>query len=168
MPLVCGWVVIDSHRRAKAGAAVGAAREHHVCAVAIAGRPDTAQHVNVIIRRSARTIHCHENLRCQSSWIYIPADPDAPQIHLSDLFKGWRLIAKLRVTGTDAPKSDINQILSANEQIAVGIYVSRSMYHPMGNVDRGLPGHAPVCGTAEFAGAARIVDRPVLVMKPVI
>ena len=167
MPLVGGSIAINANGGAEARAAVSAAREHHVCAGAVAWRSNTAQHVNVVVRRAAGTVHCHENLRCQSSWIYIPAGTHTPQIHLSDLFKGWRLIAKLRVTGADAPKSDINQILSADEQIAVGIHVSRSMYHSMGNVDRRLPVHAAVCGTTKFAGGARKVGRPELVMKPV-
>ena len=167
MPFVGGSVVIDTNRRGEAGAAVGAARNHYIGAIAVAGRADTAQHVNVVVCGTAGTVHCHENLRGQSSWIYIATDPHTPQIHLSDLFKGWRLIAKLRVTGADAPKSDVNQILSADEQIAVGIHVSRPMYHPMRNVDWSLPGHAAVCGTTKFARAARIVARPVLVMKPV-
>lgn len=167
MPLVCGGIVIDSHRRAKARAAIGAAREHHVCAGGVAWRPNTAQHVNVVVRGSARTVHCQEYLRCQSSWIYIPADSLAAKIDLSDLFKGWRLITKLRVTGANAPKGDIEQILAADEQIAIGIHVKRSMHETVGNVDRNLPGHAAVCGTAKFAGGARKEVRPKLVLKPV-
>ena len=167
MPFVCGGIVIDSHRRAKARAAIRAARDHHVCAVGVAWRPNTAQHVNVIVRGSTRTVHCQKYLRCQPSWIHIPADPYAAQIDLSDLFKDWRLITKLRVTGADAPKGDIDQIFSADEQIAVGIHVSRSMNDTMGNIDRALPGHAAVGGTAKFAGRARKEVRPKLVLKPV-
>ena len=101
------------------------------------------------------------------SWIHIPADPHATEIDLSHLFKDWRLITNLRVTGANAPKSIIEQILSADEQIAVGIHVRRSMNDPMGNIDRTLPGHATVCGTAKFAGRARKEVRPKLVVKPV-
>src|SRR6266403_1586284 len=160
MPFVGGSIVVDANGGAEAGAVIGAPRNHYIGASAVAGRTHTAQHVNVVVCGAAGTVHCHENLRCQSSWIYIPTDPHTPQIHLSDLLKGWRLIAKLRVTGADAPKSDIDQILSSDEQITVGIHVSRSMYHPMGNVDRSLPRHAAVCGTAEFTGGARKVGRP--------
>ena len=167
MPFVCGGIVIDSHRRAKARAAIRAAREHHVCAVGVAGRPNTAQHVNVVVRGSTRTVHCQKYLRCQPRWIYIPADPHAAQIDLSNLFKEWRLITKLRVTGANAPKGDIDQILSADEQIAVGIHVRCSMNDTMGNIDRPLPGHAAVCGTTKFAGRARIELRPKLVVIPV-
>ena len=104
MPLVCGWVVIDSHRRAKAGAAVGTVREHHVCAVVVAWGPDTAQHVNVVVGGSARTVHCQEYLRCQPSWIYVPANPHATKIDLSDLLKDRRLTTELRVTRANTPK----------------------------------------------------------------
>ena len=41
------------------------------------------------------------------------------------------------------------------------------MYDPMGNIDRALPGHAAVCGTAELAGRAGKVGGPKLVLKPV-
>jgi hypothetical protein len=167
MPFVCGGIVVDSHRRAKARAAIRAAREHDVCAVAIAWRPNTAQHVNVVIRGSTRTVYCQKYLRCQPSWIYIPADPHASQIDLSDLFEDWRLITYLRVTGANAPKLGTDQILSADEQIAVGIHISGSMDDPMRNINRALPGHAAVCGTAKFAGGARKVGRPKLVLKPV-
>jgi hypothetical protein len=167
VPLVCGGIVINSHWRAKACAAISAAREHHVCSVAVGWRSNTAQHVNVVVRGSARTVHCQKYLRCQSSWIHIPADPHATQINLSDLFEDWRLITKLRVTGADAPKGDIEQVLSADEQLAVGIHIRRSVYHSMGNVDGRLPRHAAVCGTAKFAGRARKEVCPKLVVKPV-
>jgi hypothetical protein len=152
MPFVCGGIVIDSHRRAKARAAIRAARDHHVCAVAVGWRPNATQHVNVIIRGSTRTVRCQKYLRCQTVWIHIPADPHATEIDLSHLFKDWRLITNLRVTGANAPKSIIEQILSADEQIAVGIHVRGSMYDAMGNIDRTLPGHTTVRGTAKFAG----------------
>jgi len=166
MPFVCGRIVIDFHRRAKARAAIGAARDHHVCAVAVAWRPNTAQHVNIVIRRSAGTVHGHEYLRCQSSRIYIPAGSHATQINLSDLFEDWRLTTNLRVTGANAPKLGTDQILSTDEQIAVGIDVSGSMYDTMGNIDRTLPAHAAICGAAKFAGRAGKGLRPKLVLKP--
>ena len=167
MPFVCSGIVIDFHWRAKARAAIRAAREHHVCTVAIAWRPNTAQHVNIVVRRSTRTVHCHEYLRCQPSRIYIPADPHAAQIDLSDLFEDWRLSTYLRITGANAPKLGTDQILSADEQIAVCIHISGSMDDPMRNIDWALPGHATVRGTAKFARRARKVGRPKLVLKPV-
>ena len=92
MPFVCGRIVIDFHWRGKGRAAIRAAREHHVCAVAVAWRPNTAQHVNIVVRGSTRTVHCQKYLPCQPSRIYIPAGPHATQIDLSDLFEDWRLI----------------------------------------------------------------------------
>jgi hypothetical protein len=167
MPFVGGGVVIDFHRRAKARTAICAASDHHVCAVAVAWRPNTAQHVNVVICGSTRTIHCQEYLRCQPSRIYIPAGSHTTQIDLSDLFKDWRLIKNLRVAGANAPKLGTDQILSTDEQIAVGIHIRGSMDDAMRNIDWTLPAHAAVCGTAEFAGRAGKVGRPKLVLKPV-
>ena len=167
MPFVCGGIVVDSHRCAKASAAIRAAREHDVCAIAIVWRPNTAQHVNVVVRGAARTVHCHEYLCCEPSRIYIPARTHATQIDLSDLFEDWRLSTYLRVTGANAPELGADQILSADEQIAVCIHISGSMDDPMRNIDWALPGHAAICGTAEFAGRARKVGCPKLVVKPV-
>jgi len=167
MPFVGGGIIIDFHRRAKARAVICAAREHHVCTVAVAWRPNTAQHVNVVIRGAPRTVHCHEYLRCEPSRIYIPAGPHPTQVDLSDLFEHWRLSTYLRITGANAPKLGADQILSADEQIAVCIHISGSMDDAVRNIDWALPGHAAVCGTAEFAGRAGKVGCPKLVLKPV-
>src|SRR5262245_37201159 len=167
MPFVCGRIVIDFHWRGKGRTAICAARDHHVCAGAVAWRPNTAHHVNIVVRRSTRAVHCQKDLRCQPPRIYIPAGPDAAKIDLSDLFKCWSLTSNLRVAGANAPKLSTDQILSTNEQIAVGIHVRRSMYDPMRNIDRALPAHAAIRGTAKFAGRAGKGLRPKLVLKPV-
>ena len=39
------------------------------------------------------------------------------------------------------------------------------MNDTMGNIDRALPAHAAICGTAKFAGRAGKVGRPKLVLK---
>jgi len=167
MPFVRGRIVIDFYWGGKGRTAICAARDHHVCAVAVAWRPNTAHHVNIVVRRSTRAVHCQKDLRCQPSRIYIPASPHAPKIDLSDLLEDWRLITNLRVAGANAPKLGTDQILSTNEQIAVGIHVRRSMYNPVRNIDRALPAHATICGTAKLAGRAGKVGRPKLVLKPV-
>ena len=59
-------------------------REHHV---GVLWRLNTAQHVNVVVSRPARPVHGKEYLRGQPAWIHIPADPHAPKVNLSDLFK---------------------------------------------------------------------------------
>jgi hypothetical protein len=163
MPFVRGRIVIDFHWRAKARAAIRAASKHYVCTVAVAWRPNTAQHVNVVIRWSTRTVHCQEYLRCQSSRIYIPADPHATQVDLSNLFEDWRLIPNLRVAGAKTPKATAH---STDEQIAVRIHVRCSVNDTLWNIDRALPGHAAICGTAESAGRAREAGVPKLVLKP--
>src|SRR4029077_482948 len=88
-------------------------------------------------------------------------------IDLSDLFKDRRLTPKLRVTGANAPKLATDQILSAAEQIAIGIELSRTMNDAMGSIDRTLPGHAAIGGTAKFARRTGKVFRPKLVVKSV-
>jgi len=167
MPFVCGRIVIDSHWRGEGHTAIRAAREHHVCAVAVAWRTNTAHHVNIVVRRSTRAIYRQKDLPCQPSRIYIPAGPHPTQIDLSDLFEDWGLSTNLRISGTNAPKLRSNQVLSTNEQSASGIHIRRSMYDTMGNIDRALPAHAAICGTAKFAGRARKVGRPKLVLKSV-
>jgi hypothetical protein len=166
MPFVCGRIVIDFHWRGKGRTAIRAACDHHVCAGAVAWRPNTAHHVNIVVRRSTRAVHCQKDLPSKPSWIYISAGPHATQIDLSDLFKNWRHTRILRVTGANAPKLGSDQVLSTNEQSAIGIHVRRSMYDTMGNIDRTLPAHAAICGTAKFAGRAGKGLRPKLVLKP--
>src|SRR4051812_11817179 len=149
MPFVCGRIVVDFHWRGKGRSAIRAAREHHVCAVAVAWRPNTAHHVNIVVRRSTRAIHCQKDLACQPSRIYIPARPHPTQIDLNDLFEDWRLSTNLRVSGANAPKLGSDQVLSTNEESASGIHIRRSMYDTMRNIDRALPAHAAICGTAK-------------------
>ncbi len=105
MPFVCGRIVIDFHWRGKGRTAIRAAREHHVCAVAVAWRTNTAHHVNIVVRRSTRAIHCQKDLPCQPSRIYIPAGPHPTQIDLSDLFEDWRLSTDLRVSWSECTKT---------------------------------------------------------------
>jgi len=166
MPFVCGRIVVDFHWRAKARAAICAAREHHVCAVARARRPNTAQHVNVVIGGSTRTVHCHKYLPYQSSRVYIPVNPHATKIDLSDLFEDRYLITHLRIAGANAPKLGTHQILTADEQIAVRVHVRGSMNDTVGNIDRALPAQAAICGTAKFAGRTGKGLCPKLVLKP--
>ena len=167
MPFVCGRIVIDFHWRRKGHTAIRAAREHHVCAVAVAGWTNTAHHVNIVVRKSTRAIHCQKDLPCQPSRIYIPAGSHPTEVDLSDLFEDWGLSTNLRISGTNAPKLRSNQVLSTNEQSAISIHIRRSMYDTMGDIDRALPAHAAICGTAKFAGRARKVGRPKLVLKSV-
>jgi len=77
------------------------------------------------------------------------------------------LTTNLRVARANAPKLGTDQVLTADEQIAVRSHVSRSMNDTMWNINRALPAHAAICGTAKFAGRAGKGLRPKLVLKPV-
>ena len=58
------WIVIDPVRRAKGQASVGAAHEHHVCAIASTEWLHAGHHINIVVSRSARAIHGQECLPC--------------------------------------------------------------------------------------------------------
>jgi len=69
VPLVrVDGIIVDPLRRAKARAAVGAAREHHVGPVS-AGRSHAGYHVNVVISGAAGAINRQEDLPTKSAWI---------------------------------------------------------------------------------------------------
>ena len=70
MPLaVIDRIVIDPVRSAEGLSAVGAADKHDVAAGGEAGRLHARQHVNVIVRAGAGTVHRQENLPDQSAGI---------------------------------------------------------------------------------------------------
>ena len=60
--VVIDRIVVDPLRGAEGLSAVGAAHEHHVASGGEAGRLHARQHVNIVIRAGARTIHRQENL----------------------------------------------------------------------------------------------------------
>ena len=64
--IVIDRIVVDPIRRAEGLSAVGAAHEHHVASRGEAGRLHARQHVNIVIRARAGTIHRQENLPDQS------------------------------------------------------------------------------------------------------
>jgi hypothetical protein len=64
MPLILSGIVVDPVRSAKRESAVGAAHEHHICSIAVAGRPHAGQHVDVVIRRTAGAVNPQEYLAC--------------------------------------------------------------------------------------------------------
>ena len=55
-------IVVDPLRRAEGLSAIGAADEHHVAAVSRTGGLHARQHINIVVRARARTIHREENL----------------------------------------------------------------------------------------------------------
>ena len=83
-------VVIDPMRRAKGLAAIGAASEHYVSAVASAKRYHTGKHVNVIV--CAGTIHRDERLPTKSYSIYSALNEIATKVDRDVLVESWRNI----------------------------------------------------------------------------
>lgn len=149
MPFVSGRIVIDSHRRGKCYTAIRAAREHHVSPGGVTRRLNTAQHVNIIIRGSTGTVDSQKYLPCQPGRIYIASVPHPTKIDLSDLLEYRRLVTDLCITRPQAPKRNVVEILTADKQIAIRIYIRCAMNDIMGNVDRRWPCHSTVGGTAK-------------------
>ena len=81
-------VVIDPMRRAKGLAAIGAASEHHVSAVASAKRYHTGKHVNVIV--CAGTVHRDERLPAKSYSIDATLNKIATKVDRNVLIETWR------------------------------------------------------------------------------
>jgi hypothetical protein len=125
VPLVRRGIVIDANSRAEAGAAVRAARNHHICASAVAGRTHAGQRVNVIVRRSTGTVNPQELLADESSWIYVSTNHAPTHVHGRNLVKGWRHSRVLRIGRTNAPKT-ASAIVAANEEVAVASHVKCS------------------------------------------
>ena len=91
MPLVrIDWIVVDPHRRAEAGAAIGAAREHHIGPGAEAGRLDAGKHVNIVVGGGPGAVYGQERLSTKSYSIYSALNQAAAEADRSSLIKSWR------------------------------------------------------------------------------
>jgi hypothetical protein len=156
------WIIIDSDRRAKGLAAVGAPRKHHVSAVASAERYHTGKHVNVVV--CAGTIHRHERLSAKSYPIDAALNEIATQVDNSVLVESWRDAWVLCIRRAEATK---RRASSANKQIAVVVYLKRSGIGKICRADRTLPGHSTVEGTVECAEVASEELGPKLVQESV-
>ena len=66
------------------------------------------------------------------------------------------LAADLRVAGAHAAKSCASSP-TTNEDVAVGIHIDSSVYGPIWNIDRRLPGSPAVCGALESYAAAETI-----------
>src|SRR6266487_2012978 len=167
MPLVrIHWVVIDPVRRAEADPAVGAAREHHVSSVATGLH--AGQHVNVVVGRATRPVHCQEQLPCKSSWIYRPTKNEATaKVHLSDLVKRRCHVRVLRIAGTNAPERAGEVACAADKKVAVGGHVERAPHRRIRNTEWTLPGESTICGSAKLPKAARRSGTPSVVLESV-
>src|SRR5215469_815986 len=161
MPLVMiDRVVIDPLRRAGGLPTVGATRKHHVRAIASARRHNTSHHVNVIVSRTARTVHCNECLPAEPYSIYSPLNEVATHVNLSRPVKSRCLTAVLCIAGTYTPERASS---SGKKEVAVGIDVHRPGVGRVGNINRGHPGRSAIRGTIEFSKVASKKTGPKLV-----
>lgn len=166
MPLISGRVVIDTNWGAETGTPVGAARNHHIGAIAIAGRTHAAQHVNVVVCRAPGVVHSQEYLPYEASRIDRPTNHAASHVHRRDLIKGGRLIPILGVARANAPEA-ASTVSTPNEEIAVA---SNVKCPPMGGVrqtERSLPGRPAIGGAVEQPASAGRSRAPSLVLKAV-
>src|SRR5438552_13848842 len=98
-------IVIDPLRRAEALSAIGAAREHHICAVATE-RSHAGYHVNVVVCRPVRAINRQEHLSTKAVGIYRATINDAAaHVDCGDLVKSRSDIRVPRGGRSNAPKS---------------------------------------------------------------
>ena len=121
MPLVrIDWIVVDPHRRAEAGAAISAAREHHVSPAA---RASAGYHVDVVVRRAAGAVDCQKDLAGKSPWIHRTAvNQAAAHVDCRDLVESGSDICVLRIRRANTPKSAF-AVSTADVQITVGCHV---------------------------------------------
>jgi hypothetical protein len=148
MPLVGRSIVVDPDGRAKACAAVGAARNHHIRSVAVTRRPHTGQCINVVVSRPAGTVNPQKLLADESSGIYVSANHAPTHVHRRNLVKGWRHTWVLRIGRADAPKTAA-AIIAANEEVAVASYVKCSPTRRIRQAKRTLPGNPAIGGPAK-------------------
>src|SRR6476646_3678861 len=159
-------IVVDSNRRAEAGTAVGAAREHNVGPAAAKGL-HARHHINVVVRRPTGTIHSNEYLTGKSSGIHRAAvNQAAVHIDCSDLVKCRRDIWVLRVRRSETPKRAAT-IASTNKEVAVRSHVERSPLRGIRNGNRTLPGRPAIGRAAESPEVAGKYLGPKLILEPV-
>ncbi len=160
------WIVVDSNRRAEAGTAVGAAREHDV-GPAAAKRLHARHHINVVVRWPPRTIHSDEYLTGKSSGIHRAAvNQAAVHVDCSDLVKCGRDIRVLRVRRSETPKRAAT-IAPTNKEVTVGGYIERSPLRGIRNTNRTLPCRPAIGRTAESPEIAGVDFGPKLILEPV-
>src|SRR5262245_62154875 len=167
MPLArVNRVVIDSLRCAEAYPAIGAAGEHHV-GRATSRRRHTGQHINVVVGRATRMIDSEEKLPAKPDSIYSELHDAATHVDWGNLIKSRCLIADLRVTRTNTVKRRA-RVPATDKKVAVGGHIERSIYRPVRNIDRRLPGDPAIGGALELHAAAATVNTVVcLVLEAV-
>src|SRR4029077_7590003 len=166
MPLVGRSIAIDANGRAKAHAAVGAARNHYICAIAVARRSHTTQHVNVVVCRTPGAVNRQKYLAYEASRVDRPTNHAASHVHRRNLIKGWRLVPVLCVARANAPEA-ASAVSAANEEIAISSNVERSPPGRVRESERSLPSYPAIGGAAEQPTSAGRGRAPSLVLKAV-
>ena len=166
MPLIGSGIVVDLNRSAKARATVRATSEHHIGAIAIAGRAHARAHVNVVVRGASGAVNRQEYLTCQPCRIDIATDQAATEVDCCGLVECGRYIRVLSVGRADAPKT-APAISAANEKVAITSNVECSPMGRVGKTERTLPGGPAVCGPVEQTRAANSGRAPRLIMETV-
>src|SRR6266571_1898047 len=166
MPFVGGGIIVDANGRTEARAAVGAARNHHIGAVAVAGRSHAAQHVDVVVGCAARAVNCQEYLAYEASWVDRPTNHAASHVHRRNLVKRRRLVSNLRIRRANTPEAT-SAISAANEEIAVSSNVECSPPGRVRETQRRLPGDPAIGGAVEQPASAGRGRAPSLVLKAV-
>jgi len=139
MPFVrVDGIIVNPVRCAERCPSIGAAREHHVRAIA-AERADAGDHVNVVVSGTAGAVDSKEDLASKSAWIYRAAENEAAaHVDCRDLVKRRRDSRVLRVGRADTPKT-ATRIPAADKQVTVAGYVERSPLRRVRNTYRSLP-----------------------------
>ena len=157
-------IVVDPHRRAEAGAAIGAAREHHVSPAA---RASAGYHVDVVVRRAAGAVDCQKDLAGKSPWIHRTAvNQAATHVDGRYLIKRGRDIRVLRVGRANTPKAAA-AVPATDVEVPVAGYIECSPLRVVGNKNWCLPGRSTISGAAESTEIASVVVGPKLVLEAV-
>ena len=167
MPFVrVDGIIVNPMRCTECCPSIGAAREHHVRAIA-AERADAGYHVNVVVSDAAGTVDSKEDLAGESAWIHRAAENKAAaQVDCRDLVKRWRNGRVLRVARPNAPEAATG-IPAADEKIAIAGHVKRSPLRSVRNADRSLPRRSGVGRATESPELASGEFGPKLVLETV-
>src|SRR6476659_10327047 len=160
-------VFIDLARRAEGQSAIGAAHKHHVGGRS-PSRQHTAQHVDVVVSRTAGAIDREEDLASQAFGINrAKIQQAATKVNSGVSVKRGCLASDLRVARAHAAKSCASGP-TTNKHVAIGIYIKGPPFGRVRNSHWTLPGHAAACGALKCrAGESAVSTVVCLVLEPV-
>jgi len=167
VPLIGKAVVVDPVWRAKGQPAIGAAHKHHV-RCGSTGRQHTAQHVNVVVSRTAGAIDREEDLASQAFRINrARIQQAATKVNNGVSVKRGCLACDLCVARAKTAKSCASGP-TANKHVGVGVYIDGPVYGRVRKGDGALPRDAAVCGALKCrVGASAISGVVNLVLEAV-